>query len=179
MWYVVQTISGREQTAIDKCRNALDRDLASDIFSPTCQLEKKVQGQWLTEEKTAFPGYVFIESEDSAKLEERLKLIGNVVTPVRIGGGFYPVSSEEEAVLRRLMDERYCIRYSVGYLVDEQLVIKEGPLQGFTEAITWMDRHKRVADLEVLLFEEKRRMRVGLEVIDRMTAQAYREMLGA
>lgn len=177
MWYVVQTESGREQSAIEKCRNALDRMTAVRIFSPVCQLEKKYQGEWKSADRTAFPGYVFIESDSPNELEDKLKRIPGVVTPVRIGGGFYPIRADEEAVLRQLMDGNDCIRVSVGYLVDQKLVIVKGPLEGFSEAVKWIDRHKRVADIEMLLFNERRKMRVGLEVKAKMTAAEYREMV--
>lgn len=177
MWYVVQTVSGREQAAMEKCRNALDQGTAVKIFSPVCQLEKKYQGEWKNADRIAFPGYVFIESDCPNELEDKLKRIPSVVTPVRIGGGFHPIRRDEEAVLKQMMDGNDCIRVSVGYLVDQKLVIVKGPLEGFTEAVRWIDRHKRVADVEVLLFNERRKMRVGLEVKAKMTAEEYREMV--
>ena len=180
MWYVVQTVSGREQTAIEKCQNALGRERTCKVFTPVCQIEKKFQGQWTIQTREAFPGYIFIESNASAEeLEEELKPISSIVVPVRIGGGVYPVRPDEEAMLRRMMDENNCICISVGYLVDQKLVIREGPLGGFTEAVKWIDRHKRIAEVELILLDERRKMRVGLEVRDRMTAQEYHEMIGA
>ena len=80
-------------------------------------------------------------------------------------------------MLRQMMDGNNCIRISVGYLVDQKLVIERGPLNGFTESVKWINRHKRVADVEVLLFDERRKMRVGLEVKGKMTADEYREMV--
>ena len=177
MWYVVQTMGGREQAAIEKCRNALGAEIASQIFTPRCQLPRKFQGVWQSVEKVAFPGYVFIESDHSAELEKLLMRIPSVATPVKIGGGFYPIRAEEEAVLRQMMDKDSCIRTSQGYFVDQKLVVEQGPLQHFTEMVKKVDRHKRWADVDVILFEEHKRMRVGLEVKARMTAAEYREMV--
>ena len=81
------------------------------------------------------------------------------------------------AVLRRMMDENDCIRFSVGYLVDQVLIVKEGPLQGFTEAVRWIDRHKRAALVEISLFNERRKMKVGLEVKAKLTAEEYQQMM--
>ena len=167
MWYVVQTLSGKEYAAIEKCKNALDRQFAARIFTPTCQIKKKFKGQWEVKELIAFPGYIFIESDMPGELEESLKHIATIVTPVRIGGGFYPVRKEEEDTLRRLMDGNDCICISVGHIVDQKLIIERGPLNGFTESVKWIDRHKRLAELEVQLFDEKRKIRVGLEVISK------------
>lgn len=179
MWYVVQTTSGREQTAIEKCRNALSRDIAADIFVPICQFEKLYQKQWKTVTETAFPGYVFIESDQGELLEKTLRRISDVVTPVCIGGGFYPIRKEEEEVLKKLMDETNCIRTSIGYLVDEKLIVSQGPLDTFAGSVKWINRHKRVAELEISLFSEPRKMWVGLEVKGKMTGDEYRKMLAS
>ncbi|MBR1471246.1 MAG: hypothetical protein IJ600_06345 [Lachnospiraceae bacterium] len=45
MWYVVQTTSGREQAAVEKCKNALSRDIAAEFFVLVCQFEKFYQKQ--------------------------------------------------------------------------------------------------------------------------------------
>ena len=176
MWYVVQTISGREQAAIEKCRNALPGEIAVRVFSPVCQFERLFKREWKIETETAFPGYVFIESESPERLEKELRKISGVVTPVCIGGGFYPIRKDEEETLRLMMDENDCIRTSVGYLVDQKLIVQSGPLGGFEERVKWIDRHKRVADVEILLFAERRKMCVGLEVKGKMTADEYRQL---
>ncbi len=36
-----------------------------------------------------------------------------------------------------------------------------------------IDRHKRIADIEVYLWHQPKRVRVGLEIIDKITAQEY------
>lgn len=177
MWYVVQTISGREQASIEKCRNALPGEIAMRIFSPVCQFEKLFKREWKIEAGIAFPGYVFIESESPERLEKELRNISSVVTPVCIGGGFYPIRKEEEEMLLHMMDENNCIRTSVGYQVDQKLIVRSGPLSGLEEHVKWIDRHKRVADVEILLFEERRKMRVGLEVKGKMTTDEYRQLI--
>lgn len=177
MWYVVQTTSGREQAAVEKCKKALSRDIAADLFVPVCQFEKLYQKQWKMVTETAFPGYVFIESTKGEELEKMLRRIADVVTPVCIGGGFYPIRAEEEEVLRTLMDENDCIRTSVGYLVDEKLIVSQGPLDAFSESVKWINRHKRVAEIEISLFNEPRKMWVGLEVKGKMTGEEYKKML--
>ena len=177
MWYVVQTMVDREDSAIEKCRIALDEKVATRVFTPKCQLPRKFHGEWKNIEKVAFPGYVFIESDSSAELEKLLMRIPSVVTPVRIGGGFYPIRKDEEAMLRKMMDANDCIRSSSGYIVDEKLVVEKGPLQHFAEMVKKIERHKRWADVEVILFEECKYMRVGLEVKARITGEEYREMV--
>lgn len=177
MWYVAQTACGKERAAIEECRNALPENLAARIFAPRYQYRKKYQGQWHTEEAAAFPGYVFIESENPTELEEALERIPHTVTPVRIGDGFYPIRAEEETFLRQMLDEQDCIRNSVGYLVDGQLLVTQGPLKAATARIRKIDRHKRLAEVEVQLFEESRRVKLGLEVKAKVSGEEYERML--
>ena len=177
MWYVAQTACGKERAAIEECRNALPENIAARIFVPRYQYRKKYQGQWHTEEAAAFPGYVFIESENSTELEEVLERIPHTVTPVRIGGGFYPIRAEEETFLRKMLDEQDCIRCSIGYLVDGQLMVWQGPLKHAVERVRKIDRHKRLAEVEVRLFEESRQMKLGLEVKAKVSGEEYERML--
>ena len=173
MWYVVLAGKGREKTAIDKCRNALSVDAAVDIFAPAYQHVRKYAGQWNLEEDVLFPGYVFIESNTPAELEKQLMRIPTTVTPVRIGGGFNPIYEEEKSVLKALMDEAYCIKMSSGVIVDDRLIIEHGPLDKCIPRIIRIDRHKRIAELEIQLWKEPRRMKAGLEVKAKLTAEEY------
>lgn len=177
MWYVAQTTCGKEREAMEKCRNALDNTTAAHIFVPRYEYRKKYQGQWHTEEATAFPGYIFIESREPEKLEKALERIPHTVTPVCIGGGFYPIRQEEEVFLRQLLDSQACIRFSTGYLVDGQLQVWQGPLKQAQSKVRKIDRHKRLAEIEIQLFEESRYIRLGLEVKAKVSGEEYERML--
>ena len=71
------------------------------------------------------------------------------------------------------MDEYNYIAMSYGYIVDNQLMINKGPLSGRSDMVNRIDRHKRIADIEVYLWHQPKRVRVGLEIIDKITAQEY------
>ena len=70
------------------------------------------------------------------------------------------------------MDEYNYIAMSYGYIVDNQLMINR-PLSGRSDMVKRIDRHKRIADIEVYLWHQPKRVRVGLEIIDKITAQEY------
>ena len=132
------------------------------------------EGSWHLDDDILFAGYIFIESySDSKTLEKLLWRIPNVVSPVRIGGDFNALNKEEEQYLRQLMDEYNYIAMSYGYIVDDQLMIYKGPLSGRSDMVKKIDRHKRIADIEVYLWHQPKRVRVGLEIIDKITAQEY------
>lgn len=174
MWYIAHTTAGRELDAVDKCRKAIPEDIATKVFSPIWQHAKKYEGSWHLDDDILFAGYIFIESDsDSKTLEKLLWRIPNVVSPVRIGGDFNAINKEEEQYLRQLMDEYNCIAMSYGYIVDDQLMIYKGPLSVKSDMVKKIDRHKRIADIEVYLWHQPKRVRVGLEIIDKITAQEY------
>ena len=58
---------------------------------------------------------------------------------------------------------------SYGYIVDDQLMIYKGPLSGKSDMVKKIDRHKRIADIEVYLWHQPKRVRVGLGTIDQIT----------
>lgn len=178
MWYVVQTTSGQEDTAVEKCRKAIPTAIATKIFSPSYECMRRYLGAWHIKIQKLFPGYVFIESEDAKELEKCLENISGVVTPVVIGGGFYPIREDEQELLSEMFDPVYCIRYSLGYIVDEKLIVEEGPLLGKAEYVKKIDRHKRIAFMLIHLFGEEKRIEVGLKVPARLTGEEYREMKG-
>ena len=84
-------------------------------------------------------------------------------TRTRIGGDFNALNKEEEQYLRQLMDEYNCIAMSYGYIVDDQLMIYKGPLSVKSDMVKKIDRHKRIADIEVYLWHQPKRVRVGQE----------------
>lgn len=106
-----------------------------------------------------------------------MERIPHTVTPVCIGGGFYPIRQEEEVFLRQLLDSQACIRFSTGYLVDGQLQVWQGPLKQAQSKVRKIDRHKRLAEIEIQLFEESRYIRLGLEVKAKVSGEEYERML--
>lgn len=174
MWYVVHAAEGTEAAAIEKCRNAIPTAIATKIFSPDHEFMRRYQGAWHIKVGKLFPGYIFIESEYPEELLAYLEHIPGTVTPVCIGG-FTPIRDDEEAFLRDMMDETYCIRYSLGYIVDGTLIVEKGPLCGKTSHVRKVDRHTRTADILFFFFGEEHRARVGLEVPAKMTAEEYEQ----
>lgn len=176
MWYVVQAAAGQEDKAVEQCRNAIPAAVYGELFSPGYEYMWRHQGTWHMKLGVLFPGYIFIGSEKPEELEKSLEHIPGVVSPVCIGGGFYPIRKEEEDFLQSLFDETYCIRFSTGYIVDGKLIVEEGPLCGKSQYVTKIDRHKRFADITLRLFEQERKVRLGLEVPAKLTSGEYRRM---
>ena len=140
-------------------------EVADKIFSPSYEGMHKYQGEWHIEINKLFPGYVFIQSENADQLETYLEHLSGTVTPVQIGGGFYPSRTEEQAFLMEMLDADDCVRYSLDYIVDGKLVVERGPLSGKTDHVRKIDRHKRRAYIDVSLFGRTVPASVGLEIV--------------
>lgn len=176
MWYVLQVVAGREDTLCERCKKAFLGKEASQIFVPKYVWLKKVKGVRHKEVKPLFAGYLFVESDCPDALEERLELLQNV-RPVCIGGGFYPIREEEEGFLRQFWGEERLVRFSTGYIVDGELRVIDGALKNFSKKVRRIDRHNRLAEMEIPLFGQERRVRVGLEVKAKIAAGEFERMM--
>ncbi len=176
MWYVLQVTEGREDTMCEKCKKAFLGREASQVFVPKYVWLKKVKGARRKEVKPLFTGYLFVESKTPDDLEKRLQLFQSI-RPVCIGGGFYPIKEEEEGFLRQFWDEEKIVRFSTGYIVDGELRVIDGALKNFSKKIRRINRHNRLAEMELSLFGQERRILVGLEVKARIAQREFEQIM--
>ncbi|MGN0466631.1 MAG: antiterminator LoaP [Lachnospiraceae bacterium] len=172
MWYVLQVAAGREDSICEKCKKAFLGKEASQIFVPKYVWLKKVKGVRQKEVNPLFSGYLFVESKMPETLEKRLQILQGV-KPVCIGGGFYPIREEEEDFLRQFWGEERIVHFSTGYIVDRELNVIDGALKNFPKKVRRIDRHNRLAEIELSLFGQQRRVLVGLEVKAKLTKEEF------
>lgn len=127
---------------------------------------RKYEGSWHIEQRLMFPDYVFLESEDEKRLSEELEQYRPFLTALGENNTLVPVCREEEEFLRGLCDESYHSRMSKGYIRDGNTYVTEGPLQGKERQIRRIDRHKRLAKLE--LPGRLHNVDVGLEIYNKV-----------
>ena len=94
---------------------------------------------------------------------------------LRSAENFTPIHELEQTYLREMMDDEDIVRPSVGYQVGEHVEILSGPLRYGHAKICYVDRHKRVAEIEVELFGRYTKAKVALEVIGKTTEENLRE----
>lgn len=136
-----------------------------DVFCFTYDRMRKYEGSWHVERKPMFPDYVFLESEDGERLARELKQYQKILT-VLDGDTLTPVHREEEQFLRGLCDGTHHSGMSRGYIQDGHTHITEGPLRGKERLIRKIDRHKRLARLEMP--GNLRGVNVGLEIYSKV-----------
>lgn len=63
MWYVIQTITGKEEELARAAGAYLSPELCEDCFTVKRKLIKRLGGEWVAVTETLFPSYLFLETK--------------------------------------------------------------------------------------------------------------------
>lgn len=175
MWYAVWVRTGQEEKVLALCKKMLrDREEGTveggskayeQCFLPRYERVRKLDGKWVRRKEVLFPGYLFFISENVEELVRRLKdipeftkVLGDEQEPVAL----YP---HEVEFLQKYTNKDKVLEMSLGFIEGDRLVVTEGPLKDYQGKIVHIDRHKRLATLELEFFGRTVRMKVGAEVV--------------
>lgn len=172
MWYVIQVITGDEEQIVIQCRKRLGEDDSEGAFLRRCFIpytkrKRKYRGEWHMEQKILFPGYVFLVSDDPESLFLHLKRIQGLTRLLGCGEEIVPISKQEESFLQKLGGESQVVEYSMGIIEQDEILVTSGPLQGMEGYIKKLDRHKRVAWVEIEMMGRTVEAQVGLEIVEK------------
>lgn len=163
MWYAIQVYTGKEQETIGLCESCIGEDYK--FINPQMERMRRYRGKWHKERMVMFPGYVFIDTEDITgfcagivKVPRLMKVLGADNKPI-------PIKQHEVDVLKRLVNDEYILTFSKGIKTGDRLVVGSGSLIGMEALIKKIDRHKRLATIEVPMFGRIVETVVGLEVL--------------
>lgn len=166
--YVLQVPGGQERRA-EELAQRLPKDVISSCFIPVREVKKRRGGEWKTEQELLFPGYLFVETNEPELASERLRelpLFMRVLADV--GGEFLPLSDDETSWIRSLTTERsHVVEMSEGVIEGDRVIVTQGPLKGREAWITKVDRHKRLAWLDMRMFGRTKSIKVGLEIVSK------------
>lgn len=176
MWYVIQTVSGKEQSCAGICRARIDSSLYNRIFVPMYIDKLHFKGKWHDVKKVLFPGYFFIDTEEIDAVSDIISGIELFAKILKNAEKPSPIHSEEKNFLQSMMDDEYIIHCSKGFIIGEKICITEGPLRNHYGLIRKIDRHRRTANLEINFFGRMTPAEVGLEVLARLTEDEFREL---
>lgn len=177
MWYVIQVLAGTEESVCELCRGSIDKDCYEEIFTPYYIVRRKVRGEWCDVKKVLFPGYFFVVLDNPDKFAEELKKIYKTTKPLKKGEEIVPITEEEQKYLEDMLDEKHVMHVSTGYLIGDEITILEGSLRDKTGLIKYIDRHKRIAEIEIDIFGRSTRVQVGLEVVKKVTIEQHQDMI--
>ena len=164
--YAVQVTSGQEERTRELVLQLLP-GIVRDCYTPAYECARKISGEWRTVTRMLFPGYVFIETTAPAQLRDSLR---GVPAFTRLLGAseesFLALTDDEVAWLNAFTNiNTHVVEMSQGIIEGDKVIVTKGPLRGHEGQIARIDRHKRVAELEIQMFGRAKCVRIGLEIV--------------
>lgn len=168
-WYVVQVSTGSEH----KLRQLIVKQLEQtgvpyeDCFVPMVEYVRKVDKKYETKEKPMFPGYLFIISagDNIQDIAAALKQVIGFTKVLGEDGAFIPLYPKEVEFLLGFSDNQHNVGMSCGFIENEKVTVTQGPLVGKEGCIQKINRHKRIAEVEVFFMGRATRVQVPLEIV--------------
>ncbi len=167
MWYVIQVTTGKEEQILNMIKKYGVQEYLQECFIPKYERRRKYLGQWHQEEAVLFPGYIFIISGEVECLYQALKQVPQLTKLLGVGEKWTPMTKEDVAIIEALSGEERVVKHSEGYIACNKVTITSGPLMGMEALIRRIDRHKRMAWMEIEIFGRKIEIQAGLEIISK------------
>ena len=167
--YVMQVATGRERQTLRMLDSVLGSACEAEFFAPRYRYRKKIKGAWEFVEELLTPGYVYCMTSmlDIDELAQQIKQVPAFTRVLAMDGKIIPLSADEERWLRALTGAgtSHVVDPSYGFVEGDRVTITDGPLMGFETQIKKLDRHKRLAYVEVHLMGRTKLIKVGAEIV--------------
>ena len=170
MWYVMQTQTGKEAELAQKCMSMIAKP-DEKIFVMYGERMFKKLGSWEKRLQALFRGYVFIDTGDIADFRIRTFSLPNSVKILKSGDEMWPIHEDEEEFLKTIGGEEHIVRMSEGYAFGDKLSVVRGSMVGMEGRVRSIDRHNRTATLYVRVAGRELEVKVGLEVVAKLTEE--------
>lgn len=155
-WYALITTSGEEETT---CQFVQDILHLHTIY-PRVERHFRTQGINMLTVKPIVSGCIFIECDLAyAQLLDELKNLPIVIQGLEL------ISPRKMEILKKLLVDDCLIRMSKGVIQNQIKKIQEGSLVGMEAHIKKINRHKRLAVLDIEINQKE--LLVGLEIIEK------------
>lgn len=167
-WHVLFVRGGYEQKIMDKIN-----DSDHEAFIPKVTKLFKRKNEIRKENFLLFKNYVFVKSELDTKnfqkyIQNEVQHMTGFIRLLKYDSdGTESLYPHEKEFLMKFANEDHVIDDSKGLIEGDKIIITEGPLMGHESMIKKIDRHKRIAQLDIDMFGEKRLITVGLEIISK------------
>ena len=166
MWYVIQTISGKEQEICIWMNTYLDKAIYKRCFVPLYEDVLRKNGTGHISLKKMFSGYLFLETDTPDKVYEALKKVPQLTVLLSMeetsGRLFLPIRKEEEIFFDSILSDGLMKVSYVHKNNHGNISTVIGPLQSYTEHIVKLDLPHRRAIVEIPMLGEGRRVKFGL-----------------
>lgn len=164
--YVVQVVGGQEAKALEMIVGVA-RGIVQDCFAPRREVMKRVDGAWHKKCERLFPGYVFVQTDDPVGVQQLLRAVPMFTRMLGSAGDtFLPLTRDEVTWINvHTNADTHVVEMSEGIIEGDRVVVTSGPLKGREASISRIDRHKRLAWVDVGMFGRQKTILVGLEIV--------------
>lgn len=176
MWYVIQTTAGLEEKCMQQCIRYINKEDYNEIFIPKYIEKKHFKKEWHDQKRVLFPGYLFVDTKQIEPIIAGLKKFRQYTKMLKDGDMISPITKEEQEFLVMMMDEEHVVQYSEGFLIGQEVCIISGPLKQCRGWIKKIDRHKRIAKLEIPIFGRRTPVEVGFGAVARVSEEEFKQM---
>lgn len=168
-WYVIHVSTGCEHKLRDMIVKQLEQTNIpyEDCFVPTIEFVQKVNQKYVTKEKPMFPGYLFLicTPEQIGEVATSLKQVMGFTKILGESQTFIPLYPQEVEFLLGFSDDNHNVGLSCGFIENDKITVTQGPLLGKEGLIKKINRHKRIAEVELLFMGRTTKVQVPLEII--------------
>lgn len=168
MWYVIQTLGGKEEGTVDMIRKKVSSYYMEECFVPKKERMKKFYGSWHKVEDILFPGYVFAVTDRPDKLYEELKRIPRLTKVLgREEQYFTSLNEREVKLVRELGNQEHRTEISkVQVCEGKRIRVVEGPLKNYVGNIAKVNLHKKEVLVQVDFMGRERKLYLGIEMVE-------------
>lgn len=166
--FVVQAIGGQEDRAAALIAK-LAQGAVEDCFVPKREVMHRKSGQWHHTLEKLFPGYVFVQTSAPGQVREALGRVPAFTRMLTLAGDTcLPLTVDEVAWINAVTDvDTHVMEISEGVIEGDRVIVTRGPLKGLEAQIARIDRHKRLAWMDMNMFGRHKTIRVGLEIVSK------------
>lgn len=170
-WYVLFVLTGYEEKVKDKINEYNIEEV--EAFIPKKTKHYKIKGQVIKKEEILFKGYVFVKSELSYKefkifLSKDIKYQSGFIKLLEHDReGTESLYPQERKFLEQFTNKKNIIEESIGFIEGDKIIVTSGPLAGHENMIRKIDRHKRLAYLDIDMFGRSQTISIALEIISK------------
>lgn len=166
--FVVQVVGGQEDKAAALI-SKLAQGAVEDCFVPKCEVMRRKSGQWHRTLEKLLPGYVFVRTSAPGQVREVLRRVPAFTRMLTSAGDTcLPLTADEIVWINAITNaDTHVMEMSEGAIEGDRVMVMRGPLKGYEARITRIDRHKRLAWVDMDMFGRHKTIRVGLEIVSK------------
>lgn len=170
-WYALYVETGKEYVVEKQIMNCFRNENVRS-FIPSKIVTERKEGVERSVKKILYPGYVFIFLMMTPSVYHKLKRIPKLLCLVRTdknkntnNNGYYSkLSNDEMEFILRLSGKKGIIDYSDIKVLDDQVEVLSGPLQGLESLIINVDKRKKRVKLKFPFLGELKTISLGVRI---------------